>query len=242
MGVMIKARVRTGGPRIVPIVLTLADIRFDRPSPRDGTRGFSLRVPSFELDRGESVAIIGPSGCGKTTLLRLAAGIIAPSSGQVTLDGRDLGALGETARRSLRLARVGIVFQDFRLLPHLTVEENVLLPFRLGSLRLDAFARSRARDLLDRLGIGDLARRSVERLSQGEQQRTAICRALVTDPGLVLADEPTGNLDPANKRLILDALLDAARSRSAAVLAVTHDHDLLDAFDRVIDLGVEVEP
>jgi ABC-type lipoprotein export system ATPase subunit len=227
-------------PRIVLIVLTLADIRFERPAPRDGTRGFSLRLPTLDIAAGESVAIIGPSGCGKTTLLRLAAGIIEPTAGRVTLDGRSLHGLGEAARRSLRLARVGIVFQDFRLLPHLTVEENVLLPFRLGSLRLDASARSRARELLDRLGIGDLARRSVERLSQGEQQRTAICRALVTQPGLVLADEPTGNLDPANKRLILDALLDAARDRGAAVLAVTHDHDLLGAFDRVVDLGAEV--
>ena len=224
---------------MVPLVLTLADIRFDRPAPRDGTRGFSLQVPRLDLAAGESVAIIGPSGCGKTTLLRLAAGIIRPTAGRVTLEDRDLADLGESARRALRLSRIGIVFQDFRLLPHLSVEENVLLPFRLGSLRLDATARTRARDLLDRLGIGDLARRSVERLSQGEQQRTAICRALATEPGLVLADEPTGNLDPANKRLILDALLDAARDRGAAVLAVTHDHDLLDAFDRVVDLGVE---
>lgn len=218
-------------------MLALADIRFDRPPPRDGTRGFRIRLDGLTVDRGESVAIIGPSGCGKTTLLQLAAGIICPTSGRVTLEGVDLATLGEAGRRRLRLSRVGIVFQDFRLLPHLTVEENVLLPFRLGNLRLDGDVRRRASGLLDGLGIGDLARRPVERLSQGERQRTAICRALVTEPGLVLADEPTGNLDPSNKRVILDALLGAARDRGAAVLAVTHDHDLLDAFDRIVDLG-----
>lgn len=218
-------------------VLALDDIRFDRPAPRDGTRGFGLRLERLSIERGESVAMIGPSGCGKTTLLQIAAGILEPSSGRVSLDGVDLGTLGEAGRRRHRLARIGIVFQDFRLLPHLSVEENVLLPFRLGDLRLDAEARARARQLLESLGIGDLARRPVERLSQGERQRTAICRALVTEPGLVLADEPTGNLDPSNKRVILDALLGAARDRNAAVLAVTHDHDLLDAFDRVVDLG-----
>ena len=131
---------------------------------------------------------------------------------------------------------------DPHLLDHLDVMENVVLPFRLGAGRLDRTVRSRAEQLLERMGIDRLSRRSVPRLSQGERQRVAICRALVTEPGLVLADEPTGNLDPANKRVILDALLDAARDRNAAVLTVTHDHDLLDAFDRVVDLGRDIAP
>ena len=221
-------------------MLRLEGIRFDYPAPRDGEAAFRLELPSLELSGGRSMAIIGPSGCGKTTLLRLASGILAPDTGEVELDGRRFDRLGADARRRIRLTRIGIVFQDFRLLDHLDVLGNVLLPFRLGAGDLNREARAYAMGLLERLGIGHLARRPVTRLSQGERQRTAICRALVTRPGLVLADEPTGNLDPRNKRVILDALLDAARDREAAVLAVTHDHDLLDAFDDVVDLGTVV--
>ncbi|MCP4836315.1 MAG: ATP-binding cassette domain-containing protein [Phycisphaera sp.] len=218
-------------------MLRLERIRFDYPAPRDGEAAFRLELPSLELSGGRSMAIIGPSGCGKTTLLRLASGILGPTSGEIEFDGSRLDLMGGEARRRLRLERIGIVFQDFRLLDHLDVLGNVLLPFRLGAGPLDRDARDHAEELLGRLGIDGLARRPVDRLSQGERQRTAICRALVTRPGLVLADEPTGNLDPRNKRVILDELLNAARDRGAAVLAVTHDHELLDAFDEVVDLG-----
>lgn len=223
-------------------MLRLDQIRFDYPAPREGGVAFRLELGSLRIERGESVAIIGPSGCGKTTLLRLASGILVPASGTVELDGRDVGGLSEAERRMIRSRSIGTVFQDFRLLDHLDVIENVVLPFRLGAGRLDRTVRARAEQLLERMGIERLRRRSVPRLSQGERQRVAICRALVTEPGLVLADEPTGNLDPANKRVILDALLDAARDRNAAVLTVTHDHDLLDAFDRVVDLGRDIAP
>ncbi len=217
-------------------MLTLDDVHFDYPRTAGQDRGFALRVSRLAIAAGESVAMTGASGIGKTTVLRLAAGILSPSSGTISLAGEPLGPLSETARRRHRLEKVGFVFQDFRLLEHLDVMQNVLLPFRLGSMSLDRDAERRAGELLERLGIGSLARRDVRRLSRGEQQRTAICRALVTSPAVILADEPTGNLDPANKRNILDALLGAARERSASVLAVTHDHDLLDAFDRVVEL------
>lgn len=221
-------------------MLLIDDVQFDYPAARGEGDGFTLRLEGLSVERGETVAVIGPSGCGKSTLLRLAAGTLRPRTGTVRLDGVDVAGLGEAAMRALRLRSIGFVFQDFRLLDHLDVEENAMLPFRLGGLRADAAARSRVLDLLERLGIGNLRRRPIGRLSHGERQRTAIARALATDPGLVLADEPTGNLDPSNKRVILEALLGAARDRDAALLAVTHDHDLLDAFDRVIDLGTEV--
>ena len=222
-------------------LLELNGIRKGYSSP-EGEAQTVLDVPSFSLEAGAELAIAGTSGCGKTTLLRLAAGILVPASGTVALDDRDLGGLSEAERRGIRSRTIGTVFQDFRLLDHLDVIENVVLPFRLGAGRLDRTVRARAEQLLERMGIERLRRRSVPRLSQGERQRVAICRALVTEPGLVLADEPTGNLDPANKRVILDALLDAARDRNAAVLTVTHDHDLLDAFDRVVDLGRDIAP
>ena len=203
------------------------------------TPGFRLEVPDLSIAQGEAVAVIGPSGCGKTTMLRLAAGIAVATSGEVRFEGVRLDSRSESDRRSLRLRRIGFVFQEFRLLEYLDVLQNILLPYRLGSLQLDGAVRDRARDLATELGIGPLLRRSIDRLSHGERQRVAICRALVTRPACLLADEPTGNLDPVNKRGILDALLDAARNHGAAVLAVTHDHELLSSFDRVIDLGLE---
>jgi putative ABC transport system ATP-binding protein len=219
-------------------VIGFENVEFEYPA-ESGTPGFRLKVPNLTVEQGEAVAVIGPSGCGKTTLLRLAGGIEVPTSGEVTLEGVGLTTRSESQRRNLRLRRVGFVFQEFRLLEYLDVFQNILLPFRLGSLQLDAAAKDCAKALAGQLGIGDLLRRKVQRLSHGERQRVAICRALVTRPAFLLADEPTGNLDPVNKRGILDALLNAARNQEAAVLAVTHDHELLPSFDRVIDLGKE---
>lgn len=217
-------------------MIDFSGVHFEYPGDA-ASRGFRLAVPDFTVARGEAVAVIGPSGCGKTTVLQLAAGIVLAGAGDVSLEGTSLGECSDAARRDLRLRRVGFVFQDFRLLDYLDVEQNILLPMRLGSLRLDQDARDRATTLAGELGIGELVRRPIDRLSHGERQRVAICRALVTQPACILADEPTGNLDPVNKRGILDALLHASRHRDAAVLAVTHDHDLLGSFDRVIDLG-----
>lgn len=208
-------------------------------SGESGIPGFHLEIPDFSITQGEAVAVIGPSGCGKTTMLRLAGGIAIPTAGEVTFEGVSLGSQSEAQRRDLRLRRVGFIFQEFRLLDYLDVLQNIVLPFRLGSLRLNEAMRDRARDLAVELGIGDLLRRPIQRLSHGERQRVAICRALVTRPACLLADEPTGNLDPVNKRGILDSLLGASRNHGAAVLAVTHDHDLLPSFDRVLDLGKE---
>jgi ABC-type lipoprotein export system ATPase subunit len=191
----------------------------------------------MEVAKGEAVAVIGPSGCGKTTLLLLAGGVESPDSGDVLIDGQVLSKANDAQRRDLRLRRIGFVFQDFRLLEYLDVLQNILLPYRLGALEVDADVIARAKALAKDLGINELLRRRIDRLSHGERQRVAICRALVTNPACVLADEPTGNLDPLNKHAILDALLKACRKNNAAMLVVTHDHDLLESFDRVIDLG-----
>ena len=133
---------------------------------------------------------------------------------------------------------MGFVFQDFALLDYLTARGNILYPYRIGAgLRLDRAARARAEALAGACGIAGLLDRRPGRLSQGERQRVALCRALVTEPGVVLADEPTGNLDPANKALILDLLFERTRAAGASLLAVTHDHELLSRFDRVVDLA-----
>jgi len=197
---------------------------------------FALRVPELQVAKGEALAFVGPSGSGKTTLLHLIAGIAAATEGLVVTEGVEVSTLSEAARRDFRVGAIGLVFQEFELLEYLSVFDNVLLPYRINStLRLDSGVRARARELAERLGIAKLLGRRPAQLSQGERQRAAVCRALVVDPPLLLADEPTGNLDPANKLRVLDLLFDVARERGATLVTVTHDRELLPRFDRVLD-------
>jgi ABC-type lipoprotein export system ATPase subunit len=197
---------------------------------------FALRVPELQVAKGEALAFVGPSGSGKTTLLHLIAGIAAATQGRVVTEGVEVSTLSEAARRDFRVAAIGLVFQEFELLEYLSVFDNVLLPYRINStLRLDGHVRARAREVAERLGIAKLLGRRPAQLSQGERQRAAVCRALVVDPPLLLADEPTGNLDPANKLRVLDLLFDVARERGATLVTVTHDRELLPRFDRVLD-------
>ena len=197
---------------------------------------FSLRVPELTVAHGETVAIVGPSGSGKTTLLNLIAGCAIPRSGQVTTNGYKVSGLHDAARRDFRISNIGLVFQEFELLEYLTVLDNILLPYRINrTLRLGAEVRERAAAIAKSVGIGDKLSRYANHLSQGEKQRVAVVRALVVQPPLLLADEPTGNLDPLNKDRVLDILLQYADDNAATLIAVTHDHDILDRFQRVID-------
>ena len=197
---------------------------------------FRLSIPEFSAAPGEKLAVIGPSGSGKTTLLNLIAGISLPQSGRVFIDDTAISDMNDAARRDYRIVQIGFVFQDFRLLEYLTVLDNILHPYRIsGALVLDRQVRERALALADSMGLGDKLKRHPDALSQGEQQRAAICRALLPEPKLILADEATGNLDPDNKSLILDLLFERVEAHSATLLAVTHDHELLPRFDRVVD-------
>jgi putative ABC transport system ATP-binding protein len=200
--------------------------------------GFHLRIPEFSMAAGEKVAVIGPSGSGKTTLLNLVAGILVPRQGRVHCAGTEVSVLADAARRDFRISTIGFVFQDFELLDYLNVLDNILHPYRITrALRLTAEVRDRAGSLAEQLGIGDKLKRGVEQLSQGEKQRVAICRALLPGPQLVLADEATGNLDPRNKGHILELLFETVAMHEATLLAVTHDHELLPQFDRVVDFN-----
>ena len=213
-------------------MIRITDLRFRY---REGE--FTLRVPDLGMGRGETVAVVGPSGSGKTTLLNLIAGIASPAAGRVTTNGVEITALDDSQRREFRIANIGLVFQEFELLEYLSVLDNILLPYRITSaLRLDRAVRERAEGLARQVGIADKLGRLVNRLSHGERQRVAVCRALLTRPALLLADEPTGNLDPANRDLVLDFLFDYSRSARATLVTVTHDHDLLERFARVIDM------
>jgi ABC-type lipoprotein export system ATPase subunit len=182
------------------------------------------------------VAVIGASGTGKTTFLNLVSGVTVPQSGTIVTNGVEVSSLSDVRRREFRISNVGFVFQEFELLDYLNVIDNILLPYRISpALMLDGAAHDRALELANDVGIADKLDRNVNRLSHGERQRVAICRALVADTALILADEPTGNLDPEATEHVMDLLFAQVRKRSATLVTVTHDHGLIDRFDRVID-------
>jgi putative ABC transport system ATP-binding protein len=186
---------------------------------------------SLEIAAGESVAITGPSGAGKSTLLALLAGLDAPSSGRVLLEGQDLTQLDEDGRARLRAQRVGFVFQSFHLIPALTALENVMLPLELAG-RADA--RGVAAETLSGVGLGERTGHYPRQLSGGEQQRVAIARAFVTHPAVLFADEPTGNLDSATGARVGELLFGLNRSAHTTLILVTHDTALAARCDRVI--------
>ena len=197
---------------------------------------FCLRMSAFAVAPAEKIAVIGPSGSGKTTLLNLFAGILTPQRGRLHIDGTQVNALSDTERRDFRITHIGFVFQDFALIDYLDVLDNILHPYRITkALTLDTQVRSQAERLAKAMGLKDKLQRYPGALSQGEKQRVAICRALLPKPKLVLADEATGNLDPTNKFLILDLLFQSVAEQHATLIAVTHDHELLSRFDRVVD-------
>lgn len=203
-----------------------------------GGSGFELRIQRLAVARGEKLGVVGPSGSGKTTLLNLLAGVFPAQRGRVIVDGVDLSGLSDGARRNFRIGSVGFVFQDFELIEYLNVRDNILLPYYINRhLRLDSGVRREAERWAATLSLGGKLSRRMDQLSHGERQRVAICRALLPGPQLLLADEPTGNLDPENKRRIMRLLVDQADASGATLLVVTHDHSLLSVLDRVIDLA-----
>jgi putative ABC transport system ATP-binding protein len=190
-----------------------------------------LRGVDFAVEPGERVAVVGPSGCGKSTLIAVAAGLEQPTHGVVRLLGQDLARLGEDRRARLRRGRVSLVFQAFHLLPNMTAEENVSTPMEIAGT---AGAARSARDWLDRVGLTSRLRHYPHQLSGGEQQRVALARALAIRPELLLADEPTGNLDAANASAVSDLMFDLVGQSGAALVLVTHDDALARRADRQV--------
>ena len=203
-----------------------------RVYPTGATVVSALDGVTLEVRRGEFLAVMGPSGSGKSTLLNILAGLERPTRGAVIVDGADLSAMDEVALATYRREKVGMIFQAFNLLPRYRVVENVALPLVFAGVPRER-RLERARAVLDRLGMGPRADHRPSQLSGGEMQRTAIARALVTDPALLLADEPTGNLDSANGEALL-AVITELHTRGQTVVLVTHDAGIASRAQRIV--------
>lgn len=187
-----------------------------------------IRYQDLSFARGETYVLLGASGCGKTTLLNMIAGILTPSEGSITIDGREMTALSQNERDRFRIERIGYIFQDFKLLEEMSVEDNIRV------LELEHIDTRGMGKLLEQLGIAALRKRKVSHLSGGEKQRVAIARALVKQPDIILGDEPTGNLNYAIGSDVVDRLIEQSRGRT--LIVVTHDDRLAGRFDHVIDM------
>ena len=213
-------------------MLVIENIKKSYAQP-DGQRVHILDVPAFKIDAGEQVVLIGPSGCGKSTLLHTIAGITKPDSGKVILDKVELTRFSEAARDRIRADKLGYVFQTFNLLAGFSALENVMLGMTFASKKLSP---QRARKLLDRVGLSHRLHNKPGALSVGEQQRVAVARALANQPKLLLADEPTANVDPRNQQQIVDLICQTCEEEKIALLMVTHSMEVANQFDRVDQL------
>ncbi len=211
------------------VMLQVTDLVKSFPQPGGGSLTV-LDVQDFRIDAGEQVALIGQSGGGKTTLLHLIAGLLTPTSGAIRVDSTDLTRLSEQGRDRFRASTIGYVFQTFNLLPAFSAIENVRLGMTFGHGRHDS---ARASQLLARVGLADRAHYRPSQLSVGQQQRVAIARALAGKPRLLLADEPTANVDPVSAATVLDLIRDTCRDEKVALLMVTHSMEVAERFDRV---------
>jgi putative ABC transport system ATP-binding protein len=195
----------------------------------------ALEKMSWEVGRGEAVALMGPSGCGKTTILNLLGGMDRPTSGAIIVDGENVATMTERQLEHYRLRKIGFVFQFFNLIPSLSAIENLELPMLIAGTAEDE-RRSRAEMLLETVGLKAKGFKRPEELSGGEQQRVAVCLALVNNPSIILADEPTGNLDSTNSRIIADLLINLAKNEGKTVVVASHDPKVVESFPRVFHM------
>ena len=224
-------------------MIEIRDLEFHYGNSADaGQAAFRMAIEAFSVQGNSRTALVGPSGSGKTTLLGLIAGTLRPARGRVSVGDQTITELGERELGRFRLRLIGQVFQAFELLDYLTVLENVMLPWYVAGEGSRSEAVTRAGELLESVGLGRKSRSRPGQLSQGEQQRVAVCRAMFNQPQVLLADEPTGNLDTVNKQHVVDLLCEQAQSQGSTLLMVTHDESLLGRFDAVLEMSDVARP
>ena len=214
------------------LILQIRDLHFQYPAS-----DFKIEISDIKITQGSKIAISGKSGSGKTTLIHLISGILKPQSGEILFYDKSITDMNDKEIRKHRILNIGFIFQEFELLEYLNVMDNLILPYKINkSLVLDAEIKDKAKEIANRIGIGNKLDQHPKQLSGGERQRLAIARALITSPPLIIADEPTGNLDEKTSNIVMDEITDQVSYTNSTLIMISHNNELISSFDETIDI------
>ena len=214
------------------LILQISDLHFQYPAS-----DFKIEISNIKITQGSKIAISGKSGSGKTTLIHLISGILKPQSGEILFYDKSITDMNDKEIRKHRISNIGFIFQEFELLEYLNVMDNLILPYKINkSLVLDAEIKDKAKEIANRIGIGNKLDQHPKQLSGGERQRLAIARALITSPPLIIADEPTGNLDEKTSNIVMDEITDQVSYTNSTLIMISHNNELISSFDEKIDI------
>ena len=214
------------------LILQIRDLHFQYPAS-----DFKIEISDIKITQGSKIAISGKSGSGKTTLIHLISGILKPQSGEILFYDKSITDMNDKEIRKHRISNIGFIFQEFELLEYLNVMDNLILPYKINkSLVLDAEIEDKAKEIANRIGIGNKLDQHPKQLSGGERQRLAIARALITSPPLIIADEPTGNLDEKTSNIVMDEITDQVSYTNSTLIMISHNNELISSFDETIDI------
>ena len=214
------------------LILQISDLHFQYPAS-----DFKIEVSDIKITQGSKIAISGKSGSGKTTLIHLISGILKPQSGEILFFDESITDMNDNDIRKHRISNIGFIFQEFELLDYLNVMDNIVLPYKINkSLSIDEEIKNKAKEIANRIGIGNKLDQHPKQLSGGERQRLAIARALITSPPLIIADEPTGNLDDKTSNIVMDEITDQVSYTNSTLIMISHNNELISSFDEIIDI------
>ena len=214
------------------LILQIRDLHFQYPAS-----DFKIEISDIKITQGSKIAISGKSGSGKTTLIHLISGILKPQSGEILFNDKSITDMNDKEIRKHRISNIGFIFQEFELLEYLNVMDNLILPYKINkSLVVDSEIKDKAKEIANRIGIGNKLDQHPKQLSGGERQRLAIARALITSPSLIIADEPTGNLDEKTSNIVMDEITDQVSYTNSTLIMISHNNELISSFDEIIDI------